>query len=259
MKLQGKVAVVTGSSRGIGKAIALGFAREGADVVVAARTEAPGGPLPGTIYETADAIKALGRKALAVKTDLTVDEDIEALAQQTLAEFGRVDILVGNAAAYYRAPFLDTSLRRWDLVMRVNLRATFLLMKAMLPAMIQQKSGHIINVSPAASLDLMPGGLVYGLAKMGTTLLSLGLAKEVQEHNIAVNSLWPGGTRATEGARVLRMLRDDAPWVSPETMADAAVIIASADPASFTGRSVTDEEVLREAGITDLSRYHVPH
>lgn len=256
-ELAGQVAIVTGSSRGIGRAMAVAFARAGADVVVAARTDQEGGPLPGTIYHTAEAIRALGRRALPIKTDVSQDEQVEEMVRRTLEAWGRIDILVNNAAAVFRAPVAETPIRRWDLVMRVNLRAAFLCIKAVLPTMMERHRGHIISVSPPPSLDLAPGGLAYGLAKTGVTLLSLGLAKELQEHNIGVNCLWPAGGRATEGMQVLRLRSDEAQWLSPDVMADAALHIASQDPQHFTGRALTDEEVLRKAGIIDLSRYRV--
>lgn len=256
-ELEGRVAIVTGSSRGIGRAMALAFARAGADVVVAARTDQEGGPLPGTIHQTAEAVRALGRRALPIRTDVSQDEQVEEMLRRTLEEWGRIDILVNNAAAFFRGPLAETPVRRWDLVMRVNLRAPFLCIKAVLPTMMERRWGHIINVSSPPTLELAPGGLVNGLARTGLTLLSLGLAKELKEHNIGVNCLWPAGQRDTEGMQVLFRGVDQSHWLSPDTMADAAVHIASQEPQGFSGRAVTDEEVLREAGITDLSRYRL--
>ena len=152
MKLKGKVAIVTGGSRGIGKEICLTFAREGASLVVAARTEKEGqARLPGTIHQTVDEIKRIGGRAIAVRTDITVDEDVERMAQRTLAEFGRIDILVNNAAANLNAKIIDLPIKRWDLMMRVNLRGNFICAKAVLPTMIEQKSGNIIGITSIAA------------------------------------------------------------------------------------------------------------
>lgn len=254
MSLEGKVAVVTGSSRGIGKAMALAFAQAGADVVVAARTDSEGGPISGTIYETAEAIKSMGRKCLAVKTDVSKDEDVENLAKQVFDEFGRADILVNNAAALIRGPFLDTPIRRWDLMNQVNLRATFLCIQAFLPKMVEGRWGHIINISPKARTELGTGSIAQQVHKMGITLMSSGLAKEVAEHNVAVNCLWPEGQRDSEG--MLYIYRGAQPdWLSTQIMADAALYIVSQEPSKYTGHALTDLEVMAEVGVTDLSKY----
>ena len=251
MKLAGKVAIITGSSRGIGKAIALTFAREGAAVAVAARTEKEGGKLPGTIYQTTDEIRASGGRALPIRTDITVDEDVERMTQRTLDEFGRIDILVNNAAANINAAIADLPVKRWDLMMRVNLRGTFICTKAVLPIMIAQRSGNIICMtSPAAKRMAPPGEVCYSITKAGIELFCWGLAQEVEQYNIAVNDLYPAAAVATDGFKVVFQnvnLSDEVrqKMKTPEEIAEAALWLATQDGSTFTGRSVSDEEVKR--------------
>ena len=250
MKLKGKVAIVTGGSRGIGKQICLTFAREGAAVAVVARTEKEGqAKLPGTIHQTVAEIKEAGGQAVAVRTDITVDEDVERMAKQTLDEFGRIDILVNNAAANQNALVADLSIKRWDLMMRVNLRGNFVCAKAVLPTMMAQKSGNIIGItSIAAKRGAPPGEVCYSITKSGIETFCWGLSKEVKEYNIAVNDLYPTGGVTTDGFKhVFRKMKLDDSIMkrmkSPEQIAEAALWIAQQDANSFTGRSVNDDEV----------------
>lgn len=197
MELEGKVAIITGSSRGLGKAIALDFAREGAAVVVAARTEAENEKLPGTIYKTAEEIEKIGRRALSVKCDVTNEQSIEDMVQKVLSEFGRIDILVNNAGTAFYYPVIDTPVKRWELVLKVNLTGVFLCSKAVLPHMIRQRSGSIINISSLAADEKVGGkvstGLAYAVTKAGLDRFTWGLAGEVGRFNIAVNCLKPYG------------------------------------------------------------------
>ncbi|MBW2092661.1 MAG: SDR family NAD(P)-dependent oxidoreductase [Deltaproteobacteria bacterium] len=249
MKLDGKVAVVTGGSRGIGKQICLTFAREGATVVVVARTEQEGGKLPGTILQTAEEIRSFGGKALPVRTDITKDEDVERMVQTTLDAFGRIDILVNDAAANFNATIADLPVKRWDLMMRVNLRGTFICTKAVLPTMMAQKSGNIIAMTSIAAKRMAPPGEVcYSITKAGIELFCWGLAQEVKEYNIAVNDLYPTGGVATDGFKEVFKHRDLSEDIlkqmkTPEQIAEAALWIAQQDAATFTGRSVNDDEV----------------
>ena len=249
MKLEGKVAIVTGGSRGIGKQICKTFAREGAAVVIAARTEKPGGKLPGTIHQTAEEIRAFGGRALPIRTDITVDEDVEKMVKATLEEFGRIDILVNDAAANFNAFVADLPVKRWDLMMRVNLRGTFICTKAVLPTMMARKSGNIIAMtSIAAKRGAPPGEVCYSITKTGIEIFCWGLAPEVKEYNIAVNDLYPTGGVATDGFKEVfkhRDLGDDIlkRMKTPEQIAEAALWIAQQDAQTFTGRSVNDDEV----------------
>lgn len=249
MKLEGKVAIVTGSSRGIGKQIALALAREGAAIGVVARTEAEGGRLPGTIHQTVDEIRALGGRAAAIRTDITRDEEVERMAGRALDEFGRVDILVNNAAANFNASIADLPVKRWDLMMRVNLRGTFMCTRAVLPAMMEQRSGNILCMtSVAAKRRAPPGEVCYSITKAGIELFCWGLARELSEYNIAVNDLYPTGGVLTDGFRVVFRnvnLSDDitSRMKTPEQIAEAALWIVQQDAAAFTGHSVNDDEV----------------
>ena len=249
MKLNGKVAIVTGGSRGIGKQICLTFAREGAAVVVVARTEKEGGKLPGTILQTAEEIRSFGGQALPVRTDITLDEDVERMVQTTLDEFGRIDILVNDAAANVNATIADLPIKRWDLMMRVNLRGTFICTKAVLPTMMAQKSGNIIAMtSIAAKRKAPPGEVCYSITKAGIELFCWGLAQEVKEYNIAVNDLYPTGGVTTDGFKEVfkhRGLSEDIlkQMKTPQQIAEAALWIAQQDANTLTGRSVNDDEV----------------
>jgi citronellol/citronellal dehydrogenase len=249
MTLKDKVAIVTGGSRGIGKAICLAFAREGARVVVAARTEEEGGRLPGTIHQTVDEIKALGGEALAMRTDITDDEAVAAMARQTLDTFGRIDILVNNAAANINAMVADLPVKRWDLMMRVNLRGTFVCTKAVIPAMMAQRSGNIMAMTSIAAKRLAPPGeICYSITKSGIELFCWGLAKELKEYNIAVNDLYPTGGVTTDGFKYVfrkKKLNEDLlkQMKSPERIAQAAAWIACQDAGTFSGNSVNDDEV----------------
>ncbi len=249
MKLNGKVAIVTGGSRGIGKQICLTFAREGAAVVVVARTEKEGGKLPGTILQTAEEIRSFGGQALPVGTDITIDEDVERMVLTTLDEFGRIDILVNDAAANVNATIADLPIKRWDLMMRVNLRGTFICTKAVLPTMMAQKSGNIIAMtSIAAKRKAPPGEVCYSITKAGIELFCWGLAQEVKEYNIAVNDLYPTGGVTTDGFKEVfkhRGLSEDIlkQMKTPQQIAEAALWIAQQDANTFTGRSVNDDEV----------------
>ncbi len=249
MKLDGKVAIVTGGSRGIGKQICLTLAQEGAAVIVVARTEQEGGKLPGTIHQTADEICALGGRALPIRTDITVDEDVERMTQRTLDEFGRIDILVNDAAVNINSTVADLPIKRWDLMMRVNLRGTFICTKAVLPTMMAQRSGNIICMtSIAAKRRAPPGEVCYSITKAGIELFCWGLAQEVKAYNIAVNDLYPTSGVLTDGFKEVFKRRsfseDDLKKMkTPEQIAEAAVWIAQQDAGTFTGRSVDDDEV----------------
>ncbi|MEE9198773.1 MAG: SDR family NAD(P)-dependent oxidoreductase, partial [Dehalococcoidia bacterium] len=200
MKLDGKVAIVTGSSRGIGKAIALGYAREGAKVVVMARTERPEqSRLPGTIHQTAEEIAALGGECLAIRCDLTRDDDIEAMVSRVVEHYGRIDVLVNNAAIILHTGVIDTTVKRWDLLVRINIRAPVILCKLVLPHMIKQGGGSIINITSESASDPTDGLTMYGAGDAALERFTAGLALEVKGHRISVNAMDPGRVK-TEGA-----------------------------------------------------------
>ena len=247
MNLQDAVAVVTGASRGIGRATALALAREGAHVVCTARsTEAAPSKLPGTIEETAQELRALGRRALAIPCNVSREEEVEALARIALAEFGRVDILVNNAAVNHWAPLAETPLKRWDLVLNVNLRGTFLCTSAFLPAMLEQGSGRVVNVSSGAAVDVEVtvelGIIPYSVSKAAVEKLTEGLGLELQPRGVSVNCLRIEMGIATKGARLMNPEMDFSDWEKPEAAADAVVWLATREPA-YTGHVVTIAEV----------------
>ncbi len=253
MILKDKVAIVTGASRGIGKAIAIGFAKEGARVIVAARSESENERLPGTIYRTVEEIKAEGGVALPVRCDVTDENSVNEMVKRAVSEFGRVDILVNNAGVAFYYPVVETPLRRWELVIRVNLTGAFLCAKAVLPMMIEQRQGSIINISSLAANERDGGtvstGLAYGVAKAGLDRFTYGLAAEVGRFNIAVNCLKPHGVVDTEGMRFWVKEEDTKGWVSPERMVKCAIFLAQQDARGITGRVATDEELCAWHGL----------
>ncbi|MBI2303918.1 MAG: SDR family NAD(P)-dependent oxidoreductase [Chloroflexi bacterium] len=243
MRLAGKIVIVTGSSRGIGKAIALAMAQEGAQVVVAARTEQESaGPLPGTIYNVAEEIHALGGHALPIKVDVTDEDQVTAMVRRILEEWGRIHVLVNNAGILIQGRVVDVPLRRWDLVMRVNLRGTFLCTKAVLPHMMERREGSIINISSWVGRQASPGSVAYSVSKAGIEMFTAGLAEEVREYDIAVNCLSPYRIVDTEGARYLHPGADRSRWEPPELMAEAAVFLATRTAATLTGKSIVSQE-----------------
>ncbi len=252
--LEGRVAVITGASRGIGKALALRLAEEGADVVVSAKSVEPSEKLPGTIYETAEEVRARGRRALPVQVDVRFEEQIRAMVDKTIEEFGRLDILINNAGALWWKPVLDTPPKRFDLLMQVNVRAAYLCCYYALPHMKKQRWGHIINMAPGIGTQPNPGMVAYMISKMGMARLAIGIAEEHGSDNIAANALWPV-TPIETAAVINNHLGERSQWRTPEIMCDAVMAILRQEPSQCTGRMLTDEEILREAGVTDFDKY----
>lgn len=252
--LKGRVAIVTGASRGIGRAIALGLAREGCSVVIAAKSTESSEKLPGSIFSVSAEVEALGAQALPVRVDLRDADQIEGMAATTLERFGRIDLLINNAGAMHWAGILDTPPKRFDLVMGVNARAAFLCCRAVLPAMTRQGAGHIVNMSPPLDTSILPGRIAYGISKLGMTLLTLGLAAEVRQHNVAVNSLWPA-TIIESQASINHRLGTPAMWRKPDILVDCVLRLACKEPAEVTGQALVDEDFLRAEGVTDFNGY----
>ena len=253
MRLEGKVAIVTGASRGLGQYVAEGYAREGAAVVVAARTEqVKDERLPGTIYETAERIQAAGGRALAVRCNVAEASDCEELVRRTLDEFGRVDVLVNNAAVQPPGTLSTIQLRHWDIELRVNINGPFYCIRAALDPMRRQGSGCIINVSSVGAdhaRAARPGH--YGLMKLMLEAMTAVFATELEEDGIAVNALKPQGAVDTPGLRFARVARgsaipDDLP--GPEDFVEASVILATATPQTFTGQAINDIDTLARFG-----------
>jgi len=240
MRLANKVALVTGSSRGIGKAIALAYAREGAWVVVAARTEQVKDPrLPGTIGQTVEEIQAGGGQALAVPCDISREEDVERTVKATLEAFGRIDILVNNAAILFPHSFLDLPFKWWNIMVKVNVQGLFLCIKAVMPHMVERKSGNVLNITSAASR--MPDTAIgYGATKALMEHLTRGLALQLKPCNVAVNAMNPGPIKS-EGAVYAMPDRDWTGWRPPEVIGPPAVFLAAQDAQGLTGQIVDAE------------------
>lgn len=253
--LRGRVAVVTGASRGIGKALALRLAHEGADVTVAAKSERSTERLPGSIHETADGIRAMGRRALPLVTDVRDEEAIREMIERTIAEFGRLDILVNNAGAIWMQPILETPPKRFDLMMDVNVRAAYIACYYALPQMVKQQWGHVLNMCPRLSNDASPGRVAYMISKLGMTRVALGVAAEHRWDNIAGNTLWPR-TIIESQASIHWSMGGRSQWRTPEIVCDASLAIFAQEPRTATGREWIDEDALAElAGITNFDRY----
>ncbi|MBS7458534.1 SDR family oxidoreductase [Coralloluteibacterium stylophorae] len=258
VSLSGKTAFITGASRGIGRAIAERLARDGANVVIAAKSGVPNPRLPGTIHETAAAVEAAGGRALALQVDIREEQQVVEAVERTVATFGGIDILVNNASAIWLRGTLDTPMKRFDLMQQVNARGSFLCAQACLPHLLKSDNPHILTLAPPPSLDPKWWGphTAYTLAKMGMSFVTLGLAAEFGPQGVAVNALWPRTLIATDA---LNMIPGVEPGNGrhPAIMADAAHAVLSAPASARTGRFLIDDEVLAEAGITDLAAYAV--
>jgi len=253
--LHGRVAIVTGASRGIGKALALRLAREGAAVVVAAKSEQSTERLPGSIHETAAEIHAAGGRALAVATDVREEDAIRNMIERAASEFGRVDILVNNAGAIWPQPILQTPPKRFDLMMEVNVRAAYIACYYALPHMVKQQWGHVLNMCPRLTVEPSPGKVAYMISKLGMARVAIGLAAEHRRDNIAGNALWPR-TIIESQASINWKMADRSQWRTPEILCDASLAIFAHEPRDVTGRQWIDEEALTElAGITGFDHY----
>lgn len=258
--MEGKTLFITGSSRGIGKAIAIRAAQDGANIVVAAKTERQHPKLPGTIHSAAAEIEAAGGAALPVVMDIRSEEMVTAAVEQAVARFGGIDVLVNNASAIYLAGTMDTPMKRFDLMHQVNTRGTFLCSKVCIPHLRKARNPHILNLSPPLNMQdrWFSGHVAYTMAKYGMSMCVLGMARELQDDGIAVNALWPKTAIAT--AAVRNLLGGEAAIARSRTsaiVADAAHTVLSKDSRTYTGQFLIDEDVLREAGVTDFKPYQV--
>lgn len=259
--LKGKTLLITGASRGIGLAIGLRAARDGANVAILAKTADPHPKLHGTIHTAAAEIEAAGGRALAIQCDIRDEAQIDGAVAETVAAFGGIDICVNNASAISLTPLAETDAKRIDLMFAINTRGTLLTTKACLPYLEKAANPHVLTLSPP--LDMQPqwfaGHVAYSIAKYGMSLAVLGLAEELKPTGIAVNALWPRTTIATAaienilgGDKLMRMSR------TPDILADAAHLIFRQDAATFTGRFLIDDTFLHEAGgVADFSGYRV--
>ena len=257
MRLRGQVAIVTGSSRGVGRAVALALAREGCDVVVAAKTDEAHPRLPGTIHDTARAVEDLGRRALAVRCNVREAEEVDACVAKTVEVFGRVDLLVNNAGAIHWAPVAEWPPSRFDLVNDVNVRGAFLFSRACIPHMRARRHGRIVMMSPPVGVKKVSGKGPYLVSKMGMTMLAHAIAGEEEENGIGACALWPVTMIESEATRHFQ-LGSPAEWRKADVLADATVELCCADLPRMTGRAFYDEEALSEfRGVRDFTSYSV--
>jgi citronellol/citronellal dehydrogenase len=257
---QNKTIFITGASRGIGKAIALRLAREGAHVVVAAKSTEENPKLGGTIYSAAAEIEAAGGKALAVQCDIRDENQIEAAVAKAVEVFGGIDVLINNASAIGLTPTEKTEPKRFDLMHDINVRGTFFMCKACIPFLKKGTNPHILTLSPPLNMDMkwFANHIAYTLSKYNMTMIALGLAEELKKYSIAANALWPRTTIAT--AAVQNLLGGDVLINMSRTtdiVADAAYYILSKPSTECSGNAFIDEKVLENEGITDLSKYSV--
>ncbi|MDI9818212.1 MULTISPECIES: NAD(P)-dependent oxidoreductase [unclassified Legionella] len=251
------VLFISGGSRGIGRAIAHRFAREGACIAIAAKTDKPHPTLEGTIHTVAKEIEDLGGSALPLMVDVRDENQIHRAMEKTILTFGKLDILINNASAISLTDTLSTSMKRYDLMQAVNTRATFACSQAAIPHLKNTDNPHILTLSPPLTMDSkwFAPHLAYTISKYGMSMCTLGLSEELASYGIAVNSLWPRTTIATDAIRVNFPEAIYRASRKPEIMADAAYWILTQSAKSLTGQFLIDEEVLTKAGVKDFSVY----
>jgi citronellol/citronellal dehydrogenase len=256
--LKGRTLFITGASRGIGLAIALRAARDGANVAVVAKTVTPHPRLPGTIYTAAEQIEQVGGKALPLAVDIRSDDQVERAVAECAKTFGGIDILVNNASAIQLTRADATELKRFDLMLQVNARGTFLCSKLCLPHLIGRDNAHVLTLAPPISMDprWFAQHTAYTVSKFAMGMFSFGLAAEWKDAGVAFNCLWPKTIIRTAALNLIPGV-DQSRCRHPEIVADAAHVILTRDAKSFTGRFCIDEDVLRETGVSNFSGYAV--
>eukprot|EP00184_Porphyridium_aerugineum_P008461 CAMPEP_0184692442 /NCGR_PEP_ID=MMETSP0313-20130426/923_1 /TAXON_ID=2792 /ORGANISM="Porphyridium aerugineum, Strain SAG 1380-2" /LENGTH=286 /DNA_ID=CAMNT_0027150275 /DNA_START=48 /DNA_END=908 /DNA_ORIENTATION=+ len=254
--LRGRTAIVTGSTRGVGRQIALDLADHGCNVVIAAKSTEENPNLPGTIYSVAREVESRGVRALPVKLDVRSDTDIENMVENTMKSFGRIDILVCNSGALWWKDVIDTPMSKYDLVHSVNSRGAFACTRACLPHMLKSGFGHVIVMSPPIDMALVPGKVAYCISKFGMTMLALGLSKELQDTGIAINAIWPM-TLIESYATINFNLSDPSQWRKASILSDCILNIVSEDPRKFSGNMLLDEPYLKSKGVKDFAKYRV--
>ena len=257
--LAGKTVFVTGATRGIGYAIAMRAAIDGANVVVAGKTTEPHPKLPGTIFTAAQEMEDAGGQTLAVALDVRVESQVDQAMDAAVSCFGGIDILVNNASAISLTRTLDTPMKRYDLMHEVNVRGTFMCSQKALPHLLKSSNPHILNIAPPLHSTISPRWfgphLAYTMTKYGMSLCVLGMAAEFRDRGVAVNALWPRTTIDTEAIRLISGQQARRHARKPTIMADAAYWILTQPSRTFTGRFFVDDEVLRNAGVSDFSKY----
>ncbi len=260
--LAGKTLFITGATRGIGHAIAMRAAADGANVVVAGKTTEPHPKLPGTIFTAAMEVEEAGGQSMAMALDVRIESQVIEAIEAAATCFGGIDILVNNASAISLTGTLDTPMKRYDLMHEVNVRGTFLCSQNALPHLLQSSNPHILNIAPPVHSTISPRWfgphLAYTMSKYGMSLCVLGMAEEFREKGVAVNALWPRTTIDTEAIRLIAGQEARRFARSPQIVADAAHWILTQPSRKFTGRFFVDDQVLRNAGVTDFSRYRNP-
>ncbi|MEI8058881.1 MAG: NAD(P)-dependent oxidoreductase [Ferruginibacter sp.] len=260
MSFKNKTVLITGASRGIGKAIGLRLAKEGANIVIASKSVEENPKLGGTIFTAAAEMEAVGGKALAVQCDIRFEDQIDMVVAKAIETFGGIDILINNASAINLTPTEKTEPKRFDLMYDINVRGTFMVSRACIPFLKKSTNAHILNLSPPINMDMkwFENHLAYTISKYDMSMIALGLAAELKKYNIAANTLWPRTTIATAavqnllgGEMLMKMSR------TPEIIADAAYYILAKPATQCTGNSFIDEDVLTKEGITDLEKYSV--
>jgi citronellol/citronellal dehydrogenase len=260
MPFQNKTVIITGASRGIGKAIGLRLAAEGANIVIASKSVEEHPKLGGTIFSAAAEMEAAGGKALAVQCDIRFEDQVQQVIDKAVEKFGGIDILINNASAINLTTTEQTEPKRFDLMYDINVRGTFMMCKACIPFLKKSTNAHILNLSPPVNMDMkwFANHLAYTISKYDMSMIALGLAAELKKYNIAANTLWPRTTIATAavnnllgGEMLMKMSR------TTEIVADAAYYILQKAAATCTGNSFIDEEVLAKENITNLDKYSV--
>jgi citronellol/citronellal dehydrogenase len=257
--LGGKIVFITGGSRGIGKAIALRAAREGARIVIASKTERRHPKLPGTIHETVEEIEAAGSKGLAIRMDVRDDESVDAAVAQAVEHFGGIDVLVNNASAIQLQDTQTLPMKRYDLMFDVNVRGTYTTSRACIPHLLKSSNPHVLNLAPPLNLNpaWFKDHVAYTMAKYGMSMCVLGMAEEFRQQGVAFNALWPRTVIATAAISLLGGAVVPENCRTEEIMADAAVEILRRDSRECTGNFFLDENVLRATGVKDFERYQV--
>jgi citronellol/citronellal dehydrogenase len=263
LPLKGRTLFITGASRGIGLAIALRAARDGANIAIAAKTTEPHPKLPGTIFTAAAQIEAAGGRALPLAVDIRDDDQVAVAIASTVREFGGIDILVNNASAISPTTTPDTDMKRFDLMHQINTRGTFLCSKLCIPHLARSPNAHILMISPPLNMEerWFAPHVAYSIAKFGMSLCVLGLAGELRSQGIAVNALWPRTVIDTAALQIAMADYDSSERRrvrTPQIVADAAYLILTANSRDFSGNFCVDEQVLRNAGQVDLSQYRYP-
>lgn len=255
--LKDKVIFITGASRGIGRAIALRCAKDGASIVIAAKTVEPNPDLEGTIYSVAEEVEQAGGQALPIMVDVRDEAMVEAAVNLAVSKFGQIDILVNNASAINMSPTLALPMKRFDLMFDVNVRATFMCSKLCVPHMKNSTNPHILTLSPPLNMHAkwFKNHVAYTMSKYGMSMCTLGMAEEFRDQGIAVNSLWPRTLIATAAISVNFPKKLYEASRKPEIMSDAAYVILTSNSREVTGNFFIDEDVLKASGITDFSDY----